>query len=147
MHFLEYGKNRDGYWAAAGFSKQLDDLSDGMECLHPDWQILVEVDWSSGHSAHCSGCLSVHTMNVNYGGKQSIPTPSVVTDGCLGKEDGRCLQPRDRQYFHFRSAAESGDGKPDPPPFYASDLPVEKYFGQAKGMKQVLGSAAIGRRE
>ena len=43
------------------------------------------------------------------------------------------------QYFYYRSAAERGDRKPDPPPFYLpATFAPERYVGQAKGKKQVL---------
>ena len=40
---------------------------------HPDWQLLFEIDWSSGHAKHRDGSLNTNTMNVGYGGGQKIP--------------------------------------------------------------------------
>ena len=49
------------------------DFIDAFEALHPDWQLLFEVDWSSGHAKHRDGSLNTNSMNVNYGGSQKIP--------------------------------------------------------------------------
>jgi hypothetical protein len=145
VRFLDYGKNKEGYWTAADIPKQTEDLLDALECLHPDWQFVLEFDWSSGHAAHRPGCLSVHAMNVNWGGKQSIAHATKLTKGCLGPHNPQ-LKEGDMQFFYFRRAEERGDGKPDPPPWYAEQLKPEEYVGQAKVMSRSSGSAAGGRR-
>jgi hypothetical protein len=43
LQFLQYGKNKDGYWDAEMFGKQIDRLLDCFDCLHPDWQLCLEV--------------------------------------------------------------------------------------------------------
>ena len=40
---MKYGKNNEGYWTADLFGKQVDDLLDCFDCLHPDWQLMLEV--------------------------------------------------------------------------------------------------------
>jgi hypothetical protein len=40
----------------------------------------MEVDWSSGNAWHRDGALSANTMSVGFGGKQSIPHPSTMTE-------------------------------------------------------------------
>ena len=40
---MKYGKNNEGYWTADLFGKQVDDLLDCFDCLHPYWQLLLEV--------------------------------------------------------------------------------------------------------
>ena len=50
VRFLNYGKGRDGYWDYEMFKQQVVDFIDAFETLHPDWQLLLEVDWSSGHA-------------------------------------------------------------------------------------------------
>ena len=111
------------------------------EALYPGAQILVEVDWSSGHSKHREDALNVHAMAVNFGGKQPIPHSSEMVEGCLG--EGATLKVGELQYFYFRDAEArtndgATDGKPDPPPFYKPDLSPDEYVGKAKGKKQIL---------
>lgn len=50
VRFLNYGKGRDGYWDYEMFKQQVIDFMDAFETVHPDWQLLLEVDWSSGHA-------------------------------------------------------------------------------------------------
>ena len=140
VRFLTYGKSKDGYWTFEHFEKQTSDILDMYEALYPGAQILVEVDWSSGHSAHRKDALNVNAMAVNYG-NGSIPHPSKMVDGCLG--EGASLAPGDVQFFYFRSAEERAadgatDGKPDPPPFYKPELKADEYVGKAKGKKQIV---------
>lgn len=141
VRFLSYGKNKDGYWTYEHFAQQVEDVLDLYETLYPNAQVLLEVDWSSGHAKHRSDALNVATMGVNLGGKQAIPHPSLMVEGCL--VHGATLKLGEMQYFHFRSAEErrdagATDGLPDPPPFYKPDLPAAEYVGLAKGKKQVL---------
>ena len=103
VRFLTYGKNKDGYWTFAHFAEQTADILDMYEALYPEAQILVEVDWSSGHSKHREDALNVLAMAVNFGGKQPVPHASEMIDGCLG-EDSPTLKLGDLQYFYFRSA-------------------------------------------
>ena len=67
----------------------------------------IEVDLSSGHSAHRAGAL-----NIKSGGMQSVPRPSKMTESCLGL--GALLKPGELQYFEFREG--------DPPPKFESNL-------------------------
>lgn len=141
VRFLSYGKNKDGYWTYENFAEQVVDLLDMYESLYPNAQVLLEVDWSSGHSKHRLDALNVSAMSVNCGGKQAVPHPSMMVDGCL--RDGATLKLGEMQYFYFRSAAErrdagATDGMPDPPPFYKPDMQPADYVGLAKGKKQVL---------
>lgn len=141
VRFLTYGKNKDGYWTYEHFAEQIVDILDLYECLYPNAQVLLEVDWSSGHSKHRADALNVSAMGVNLGGKQAVPHPSMMVDGCL--REGATLKVGEMQYFYFRSVEErrddgATDGMPDPPPFYKPDLQPADYVGLAKGKKQVL---------
>ena len=135
MRFLDYGKNKDGYWNYKRFQQQMDDMLDCMECLHPGYQVVMEMDWTSGHAHHRAGCLSANTMNVGYGGKHAIPHQSTVTAACLGPGP-KTLQPGDVQYFHFRTAEEKDGAAPDGPPWYKQG--ADDYLGEVKGMKHIL---------
>lgn len=141
VRFLSYGKNKDGYWKYENFREQVEDMLDMYESLYPNAQVLLEVDWSSGHSKHRDDALNVLAMGVNFGGKQSIPHASRMVEGCLG--ESAMLKLGELQYFYFHSAEERRDagltdGEPDPPPFYKLDLHPTDYVGQAKGKKQIL---------
>jgi hypothetical protein len=74
-------------------------------------------------------------MNVGFGGKQAIPHPSKMTEGCLGA--GAKLEAGDLQYFYFRTAEENG-GVAEPPPWYKPNAAPSEYLGKAKGLKQIL---------
>ena len=139
MRFLTYGKNKDGYWTYEHFAEQTADILDMYEALYPGAQVLVEVDWSSGHAKMRDDALNVNAMAVNFGGKQSVPHASKMLPGCLG--EGATLKEGELQHFYFRSAAERAadgatDGLPDPPPFYKPNLSPDEYVGKAKGEKQ-----------
>lgn len=142
VRFLSYGKNKEGYWKYENFAEQVVDILDMYESLYPNAQVLLEVDWSSGHSKHREDALNVASMSVNFGGKQAIPHPSRMVQGCLG-EQGALLKEGEMQYFYFRSVedrrdAGATDGQPDPPPFYKPDLQPSEYVGMAKGKKHIL---------
>lgn len=141
VRFLSYGKNKDGYWRYEHFAEQVTDVLDMYESVYPNAQVLIEVDWSSGHSKHREDALNVASMSVTFGCKQSIPHPSQMVEGCL--HEGATLKEGDLQFFYFRSADErrldgATDGMPDPPPFYRPDLSPNDYIGLAKGKKQIL---------
>ena len=78
LRLLNYGKNKDGYWTAEMFAQQVDDLMDCFDVLHPDHQLLFEVDWSGNHSASRKDALIASRMNVGVGGKQPIPHDSFI---------------------------------------------------------------------
>ena len=89
--FFKYGQHREGYWDYAKFERQVSDVLDVMEALHPDRQFMIEVDWSAGHAKGKEGGLNVNSMNLKYGGKQSFIRPGVgsaieVAEGFLGNE-------------------------------------------------------------
>ena len=76
VEFLKYGKSNEGYWDYDKFAVQVVDFMDAFDALHPDWQLLLEVDWSAGHAKHNPGALDVNGMNVSYGGAQKTPRES-----------------------------------------------------------------------
>ncbi|CAM9872720.1 unnamed protein product, partial [Pylaiella littoralis] len=87
--FLDYGKNKDGYWGYEAFKEQVVDVLDVYEWLEPDVQVVVEVHHSSGHAKHREDGLHVSNMNVKYGGKQKVLRDSVMTEGCVGPEEAK----------------------------------------------------------
>lgn len=50
LRFLKYRKNKQGYWDNDMFSRQVTALLDTIEVLHPGHQIVLQVDWSAGHT-------------------------------------------------------------------------------------------------
>ena len=93
---------------------------DVFDALHPDWQLMLEVDWSSGHAKHLPGALNANNMNVSYGKSQAAPRESTIPSDpekaklFLGPYDPK-LKPGDTQYFYFREG--------DAPPFYDPSAP------------------------
>lgn len=142
LRFLSYGKNKDGYWDFEKFKIQVTDFIDAFETVHPDWQLLFEVDWSAGHAKYRLGALNTNKMNKTVGGAQETPRDSVLSEGDFGPYSAQ-LNVGDTQSFVF---AES-----DAPPFYDPTMPKydtpsgkrdkkgkeiikRGYVGQPKGM-------------
>jgi len=67
-----------------------------------------------------------HTLVFGWGGKQTKLRPTTIVEGCLGNNEGRCLNVGDVQYMVFQEG--------DPPPTEGAT----EYVGKAKGIKQVL---------
>ncbi|CAN0096509.1 unnamed protein product, partial [Ectocarpus sp. 13 AM-2016] len=72
LRFLQYGKNKDGYWGYDEFKEQIEDVLDVLDVFEPDMQVVVEIDHSSGHTRQREDGLHVGNMNVKYGGKQKV---------------------------------------------------------------------------
>jgi hypothetical protein len=150
----------DGYWDNDKFMAQVQDIMDCVHVMYPDYQVVIEVDWSSGHAKKSEGALNANEMNMNHGGKQPemrLGKGSIVTAHCLGphsavlrNESPTGSTPMDCklrmgqvQHFVFQQG--------DPPPFYDLACPTSSikddagekvlkqgYVGQPKGLKQVL---------
>ena len=71
VQYLKYGVNRDGYWTNDHFSKQVEEVLDILNWIHPDLQVILEVDHSSGHLKIEDDGLSINGMDLGYGCKQS----------------------------------------------------------------------------
>ena len=145
--YLEYGKNRDGYWGYEDIAKQVNDVIDMYETLRPDRQVVVEVDWSSGHSKTQEDGLSVRKLNITIGrerkGAAFIPKTIgrgiadggvILGPGCYNP-DGvmHNCRPGGRQNFAFKRGDEvnpkEADGK------YAE---ASSRFDVPKGVRQLL---------
>ncbi|CAN0579095.1 unnamed protein product, partial [Ectocarpus sp. 12 AP-2014] len=82
---LDYGKNKEGYWNYDMFAEQCVDIMDCFDVLYPDWQLVMEVDHSSGHAKYREDGLHVGNMNVRWGGvKGGGMRDTRVTADCLG---------------------------------------------------------------
>ena len=98
--FFNYGSARDGYWDNALFLEQVEEFLDAFDALHPDKQLLLEIDWSAGHGKQKEDGLAVQRMNINWGGKQPIMHSSKITSECLGTNNP-LLKPGDVQTMFF----------------------------------------------
>ncbi|CAN0077014.1 unnamed protein product [Scytosiphon promiscuus] len=136
LRFLDYGKNKGGYWGYDLFEEQTMDIIDVYEHLHPDVQLVIEVDHSSGHAKQRENGLHVSNMNVKYGGKQRILRDSVMTEGCLGPEEAKMYFADGKWSTQFSAEAVVFDQKLKvgetqtstfavgaPPPFYDWEAP------------------------
>ncbi|TFK32290.1 hypothetical protein BDQ12DRAFT_617331, partial [Crucibulum laeve] len=89
---LEYGKNYDGYWTGELFVKQAwlaKKIIPAFKELHgPEYQALIMVDNSQGHSAYSTDALLVSQMNMQPGGKQAH-----MHDGWFMRNGERIVQP------------------------------------------------------
>ena len=63
-------KNKDGFWTYETMAEQVADVMDMMGFLHPDLQLVLLFDWSSGHTKNQDGGLAALQMNAKYGDKK-----------------------------------------------------------------------------
>ncbi|KAK0466625.1 hypothetical protein IW261DRAFT_1346539, partial [Armillaria novae-zelandiae] len=86
---MEYGKNYEGYWDGELFVKQLSEkIIPAFERLHgPEYQALIMVDNSQGHSAYAKDALLAHQMNWRPSGKQAS-----MRDGWFMRDGVRVVQ-------------------------------------------------------
>lgn len=86
--FFQYGneKGKQGYWDGLKFQDQCNDFMNVLEKVHPDMQILLEVDHSSGHLKEQSNGLMVNAMGMKWGGKTIPKHDTVMEEGCLGAD-------------------------------------------------------------
>jgi hypothetical protein len=146
--FFEYGKNKSGYWDADDFHKQVEGMMDMAEALHPEWQMVFEVDHSAGHSKKRVGGLIVSSMNVRPGGKQPPMREGVgahETEGSVLREGDvgptpmvvagvdKRLKVGDTQVFQFKAGCHRHPNHLSAP------------NGQTKGMTQILWERGLFR--
>ena len=146
LRALEFGKDKDGYWNMQRMVEQLEDLTDALDVLYPEFQCAFHFDWSSGHSAMPPDALCATAMNSTWGGKQRHMRSSKILAeaGFLGPY-ARTLAVGSQQHMAFQDN--------EPPPWYAPGTPkydstellpngqrkeVIGYVGKPKGLKQVL---------
>ena len=144
FRFLDYGKEttskgkksgKEGSWNNEKFCQQTVDLLDAMDFL-PEYnacQLVLQVDWSSGHSAGSGDGLSCSNMNGNYGGISARDMrDSLLTEEMIGPYDAKFngadgtaydvkLKAGDTQ--HMQHGVTVAGAEPPPPPFYKVDAP------------------------
>jgi len=158
--FLEYGTNKEGYWNYEKMEEFVIDIMDAFDTLYPDMQLVLEVDWSSGHAKKIPEGLYATSMNLLYGGKQDIVRATEIKskEGYLG--DGNVL--RERPVGAHASARPTGPmrkvrapllcvgegqlgifgvGPEAQPPWYADDAPRhDRVVQKERLVKQPDGS-------
>jgi len=86
---LEVGKNKEGYWGALPFQKQVQLFLSAFEEMYPPdrYVAVLVLDHSSGHTTKADDGRNVQNMNVNPGGKQHN-----IRDGWYMKGKKRIIQ-------------------------------------------------------
>lgn len=143
---LEYGKHKDGYWNYDMFAEQCVDIMDCFEVLYPDWQLVMEVDHSSGHAKYREDGLHVANMNMKWGGAKGskMRSTTVTAEDCLGPNEAK-IEWKDRIWD---CKLKAGDVQSpifqvgDPPPFYDIAAPAKS---ARKGRKVRVACAKSGR--
>jgi len=70
VRYLDCGSDKEGWWNWEKFEVQVIDFLDCFEVLHPNHQLQMKIDWSSGHAKFREGALNARDMNVEFGGKR-----------------------------------------------------------------------------
>ena len=68
LRFFHAGVNHEGYWNSSHAKIQLEDVTDCLKHLYPDFDVAHLYDQSAGHTKIRSDGLSVNQMNVSPGG-------------------------------------------------------------------------------
>lgn len=131
LRSLEFGKDKEGYWTMHHMLDQLKDYLTCAEIILPDFQLIHNFDWSSGHSMMPPNAMHANIMNNNFGGKQPNMRSSriLAEDGFLGPYN-RTLAVGDVQHMVFQAN--------DNPPWYAPYTPWQ--MGQKRRLLIMLES-------
>jgi hypothetical protein len=105
VRYLEYGKGKDGYWSYNHMVLQLEDCTDTFKVLHPSFDIVYELDHSSGHNKEKADGLTTtpSMLGWEHGGKQRSMRSSelgIKNTGTVRHE--RCIKLGEVQHMSFR---------------------------------------------
>jgi hypothetical protein len=105
VRYLEYGKGKDGYWSYNHMVLQLEDCTDTFKVLHPSFDIVYELDHSSGHDKEKADGLTTtpSMLGWEHGGKQRSMRSSelgIKNTGTVRHE--RCIKLGEVQHMSFR---------------------------------------------
>jgi hypothetical protein len=141
IRYLEYGKNKEGYWDFEKFNEQVKDIIYCFNIIYPGYQLVLEVDHSSGHLKTKEDGLAIRGLSLGWGGAQRLMRDSEnLPAECLGPAMtdypgtppyARLLQPGDTQHMQFQP------GDPEPK-FKSRTDKTGEYVGKAKGVLQIL---------
>jgi hypothetical protein len=72
VRYLEYGKGKDGYWSYNHMVLQLEDCTNVFKALYPQFDIVYELDHSSGHDKEKAHGLTTtpSVLGWEHGGRQ-----------------------------------------------------------------------------
>ncbi len=121
VHYFEYGANGEGYWVYEHMVLQLEDCTDCLTVLYPEYDFLFLLDQSCGHDRQKEDGLNVEQMNKTFGGNQPKMRETKIkeTKGYLGPYlHPDMLRPGDIQSMVF--------GPTDSSPFWMSPEEKEK---------------------
>jgi hypothetical protein len=105
VRYLEYGKGKDGYWSYNHMVLQLEDCTDVFKVLYPIFDIVFELDHSSGHDKEKADGLTTtpSMLNWEHGGKQRSMRDSELGVKNTGTvRHGRCINLGEVQHMNFR---------------------------------------------
>ena len=157
---LVCGKGKEGYWTAEHLIAQVLDVMDWHEVTNPGRQMVLEVDWSSGHAKGAPGHPSAAHMASKWGSKNAThqdTVPATMTTGCLGPKPAFLHKHRTKKEFHKEDSGSRlvkvdcklkfGEKQRfvfqegDPPPFYDLNAPEHDVLaqGDAKAKKGHVG--------
>jgi hypothetical protein len=94
VRYLEYGKGKDGYWRYNHMVLQLEDCTNVFKVLYQQFDIVYELDHSSGHNKEKPDGLttSLSMLGWEHGGKQRSMRGSELTVNNTGTvRHGRCI--------------------------------------------------------
>ena len=122
--------------------RALQDVVELFNFLYPQYKLLVEIDWSAGHSKHREGALNAKSMSVGYGGSQPKMRNTMIerVEGFLGP--GAVLKVGEYQELIYREGCDPPHFSPDAPLYDIEATEwteaVEGYLKKPKGLKQIL---------
>jgi hypothetical protein len=105
VRYLEYGKGKDGYWSYNHMVLQLEDCTDTFKVLFPSFQIVYELDHSSGHDKEKADGLTTtpSMLGWEHGGKQRSMRSSELGMNNTGTvRHDRCINLGELQHMSFR---------------------------------------------
>jgi hypothetical protein len=105
VRYLEYGKGKDGYWSYNHMVLQLEDCTDVFKVLHPEFDIVYELDHSSGHDKEKADGLTTtpSMLGWEHGGKQRRMRDSELGANNTGTvRHGRCINLGEIQHMNFQ---------------------------------------------
>jgi hypothetical protein len=70
VHYFEYGANGKGYWVYEHMVLHLEDCTDCLTVLYPEYGFLFLLDHSCGHDRQREDSLNVEQMNKTFGDNQ-----------------------------------------------------------------------------
>ncbi len=104
VRYLEYGKGKDGYWSYNHMVLQLEDCTDTFKVLFPSFQIVYELDHSSGHDKEKADGLTTtpSMLGWEHGGKQRSMRSSELGMNNTGTvRHNRCINLGELQHMLF----------------------------------------------